>query len=109
MGQRLRTARMITNAAPTASFNVGTITGYTIVVSSTSKDTDGTIATISWDWGDSTALGTVANTIHTYVNQGTYLIKLTITDNLGATSTKNSSVTVPSVLPVAQYTVIKNK
>ena len=38
MGQRLRTARMLTNAAPTASFNVGTITGYT------SKDQDETIA-----------------------------------------------------------------
>ena len=109
MGQRLRTARMLTNAAPTASFNVGTITGYTIVVSSTSKDRDGTIATISWDWGDSTALGTVASTTHTYVNQGTYLIQLTVTDNLGAARSKKSSVTVPSVLPVAQYTVIKNK
>ena len=51
-----------------------------------SYDLDGTITTYTWDFGD----GTTANdsiTTHTYLADGNYTIKLTVTDNNGRTNT----------------------
>lgn len=45
-----------------------------------------------WDWGDGTTLGAyddnVIITSHTYAAAGTYTIRLTLTDNFGATARK---------------------
>lgn len=49
-----------------------------------STDADGTILTYAWDFGDGqTATGKAVS--HTYATAGTYAVKLTVTDNLGAT------------------------
>ena len=56
-----------------------------------SYDTDGTIATYIWNFGDGSAeLTTTApasTTPHTYLANDTYTIKLKVTDDKGATST----------------------
>ncbi len=51
-----------------------------------SYDTDGTIVSYSWTFGDGTA-GTGSNVQHTYAGAGIYTARLTVTDNLGATGT----------------------
>ena len=52
-----------------------------------SNDSDGTIASYSWDFGDGTAAGTSATPNHTYAAAGTYTVKLTVTDDNGAPDT----------------------
>jgi MYXO-CTERM domain-containing protein len=68
-----------------------------------STDADGTLASYAWDFGDgSTASGVTAS--HAYSAAGTYLVRLTVTDDKGATGQDAAIVTVgaPSNrLPVA--------
>jgi len=67
-----------------------------------SNDSDGSIASYSWNFGDGNT-STSANPAHTYNNAGTYNAVLTVTDNLGATGTASVTITVtnPGPLPPA--------
>jgi PKD repeat protein len=49
-----------------------------------STDSDGTIVSYAWDFGDGNS-STEANPVHTYVNVGLYQANLTVTDDVGAT------------------------
>ena len=75
------------NKPPVANFTVAK-TGLTVNLESTSTDSDGTIVSTAWDFGDNTA-GTNTAEAHTYKAAGTYPITLTVTDDGGATSSKN--------------------
>lgn len=80
------------NVPPVANFGV-TTSGLTATFTDSSTDSDGTIASRSWNFGDSST-STSTNPSHTYAAAGTYSVSLTVTDNSGATNTKTSSVTV---------------
>ncbi|TXH77260.1 MAG: PKD domain-containing protein [Lysobacteraceae bacterium] len=80
------------NVPPTANFSF-TTSGLTANFTDTSTDSDGTIASRSWNFGDGTT-STTANPSKTYAAAGTYTVTLTVTDNAGATNSKSSSVTV---------------
>ena len=80
------------NNAPVANF-MSSVSGLTVSFTDTSTDSDGSIATRSWSFGDGTT-STAANPSKTYAAAGTYTVTLTVTDNGGATNTKTSSVTV---------------
>jgi PKD repeat protein len=80
------------NAAPTANFT-SAINGLTANFTDTSTDSDGSIASRNWSFGDGTN-STAANPSKTYAAAGTYNVSLTVTDNGGATNTKSGSVTV---------------
>nr|WP_133816708.1 S8 family serine peptidase [Tahibacter aquaticus] len=82
------------NVAPTANFSASP-SGLTVSFTDTSTDSDGTIASRAWNFGDGTT-STAANPSKTYSAAGTYTVTLTVTDNGGATNTKTSSVTVSS-------------
>ena len=58
-----------------------------------SVDPDGAIASYSWDFGDGTE-SLEANPGHTYTADGTYLAKLTVTDDGGMTDTVVLEITV---------------
>ena len=58
-----------------------------------SYDSDGTITSYDWDFGDGTT-GTGISPTHTYVTAGVYTATLTVTDDDGATSTDETTVTV---------------
>jgi PKD repeat protein len=60
---------------------------------SSSSDSDGTIVSYQWNFGDGST-GSNVRTSHTYSSKGTYTANLTIQDNDGASSTANATITV---------------
>ncbi len=58
-----------------------------------SSDADGNVVAWSWDFGDGNT-STTQNPSHTYAAAGTYTVKLTVTDNDGATDSVTKDVTV---------------
>jgi subtilase family serine protease len=82
------------NNPPVASFT-DTVSGLTANFTDTSTDSDGTIASHSWTFGDG-GTSTAANPSHTYAAGGTYSVTETVTDNGGAQNSVTHSVTVSS-------------
>jgi PKD repeat protein len=58
-----------------------------------STDSDGSITSYAWDFGDG-ATGTGVTPQHTYAAAGTYTVKLTVTDDRGGTDTASQQVKV---------------
>lgn len=85
------------NAAPTALITVNTTEGTApLTVSfdaSGSSDTDGTINSYSWNFGDGD-IGTGTNLSHTFSTVGSYPVVLTVTDDKGATAQNNVIINV---------------
>ena len=87
-----------TNTAPVAEANgsYNGITGNSVSFSSAgSYDSDGTITSYSWNFGDG-GTSTSANPSHTYASSGTYTATLTVTDDGGLTGSDNATVTITS-------------
>ncbi|WP_445338045.1 PKD domain-containing protein [Clavibacter sp. CFBP 8614] len=81
------------NQAPTAAFDAEPTDLQVAVDASASADADGTVASYAWDFGDGgTATG--AKATHAYALAGTYPVRLTVTDDEGATAVKTADVTV---------------
>jgi PKD repeat protein len=98
------TPPIATNQSPTAFFTISPISGVApLEVSfdaSYSSDQDGTIVNYEWDFKDgSTGNGETVN--HTFSSTGNYNVKLTVTDDKGATGldTKTLIVTTPEPTP----------
>ena len=85
-----------TNKPPVANYSFST-NGLTATFTDSSTDPDGTIASRTWDFGDSSSTNTT-NPSRTYATAGTYNVVLKVTDNIGATASKTQAVTV-STLP----------
>ncbi|WP_254552648.1 collagenase [Kitasatospora sp. MMS16-BH015] len=81
-----------TNQPPTAAI-AAVVSGLNVNFTDASKDADGTIASRAWDFGDGTT-STAANPAHSYAKSGSYTVKLTVTDNQGATASATQTVTV---------------
>ena len=93
------------NAAPTAQFTVtnssGTAPLVVAVNASSSTDDDGQITAYAWDFAGTDAIGVVAQ--HTFTESGSFVISLTVTDDDGATSSTNQTITVND--PTANVTL----
>lgn len=101
------TGAPIGNTPPSAGFS-HTTSALTANFIDTSSDSDGTLASWVWDFGDSSS-ATVQHPSHTYAAAGSYIVKLTVTDNNGATS--NSTATVSVALqqpPAASFSTVVN-
>jgi PKD repeat protein len=94
------------NKWPVAVANLSTNEGnvpLTVNFSSAgSSDPDGTVIAYFWEFGDGTS-STAANPAHTFTTPGNYVLRLTVTDNLGATATQTALVKamLPNQIPVA--------
>jgi PKD repeat protein len=83
------------NAPPVASFTFACSRFTCSFDASSSYDSDGSIASWTWNLGDGTTLaGNYPEIGHTYSAPGTYTVTLTVTDNGGATGRQSNSVTV---------------
>jgi PKD repeat protein len=84
------------SAAASGSPASGVAPLTTVLSSAGSTDTDGSIASYFWDFGDGTQTSSAANPSHVYQNAGTYTASLTVTDNGGLTASRSTVITVTS-------------
>lgn len=74
---------------------------------SSSTDSDGTIVSYNWDFGDNISFTTTqATTTHIFSASGQFQIILVITDDRGATSTASTTISVNPLAQLAQGIVI---
>jgi len=93
-----------TNLPPVASFTFSCAALVCNFVDS-STDADGSLVRWEWDFGDgatavSQAIGEAA---HTFAGGGTYLVRLAVTDDGGATTSVSQSVSAGLALSVVGY------
>jgi PKD repeat protein len=107
------TTETVNDRPPTATISSLTpnpaTTGKSIAVNFTITDPDGTIASVTVNWGDGNVdnlPGTVTSDVHTYMSAGTFTITLVATDNSASTGHTAGSVTVQT--PVTPPTVTVN-
>ena len=99
VGQYALTVRFLTpaNLAPTARMVVAPTTGPAPLVvrfaGTGSADSDGSIASWSWTFGDGTAASGPAAS-HVYASPGTYVAQLRVVDNGGLSATTATTITV---------------
>ena len=84
------------NVAPNAAFR-SSVSGSTATFTDQSTDDKG-ITSHSWNFGDGSTSGQ-ANPVHTYANNGTYQVTLTVTDAEGLSDSVSNSVTIGSEPP----------
>ena len=80
------------NTPPVANFSSNT-NYLSVTFTNSSTDSDGSIASSAWEFGDG-ASSSASNPTHQYAAAGTYPVKLTVTDNSGATNAITQSITV---------------
>jgi cyclophilin family peptidyl-prolyl cis-trans isomerase/chitodextrinase len=98
------------NLLPTAAFDAADVldsVGAQVPLTkkfdaSASTDSDGTIATYAWEFGDG-ILATGKTIEHTYAVGGHYVVRLTVTDDRGGTNATTRSILV-DILPVPRFT-----
>jgi PKD repeat protein len=81
-----------TNQAPTADFT-SSCAGGSCDFTDASTDSDGTVASWSWTFGDG-GTSTAQNPTHEYACGGSYTVTLTVTDDDGALDSVSKVVTV---------------
>jgi len=67
-----------------------------------SYDLDGSIVSYFWDFGDGTNT-TDMIVLHSYADNGTYIVTLTVTDDDGATASTNATKTILNRPPAASF------
>ncbi|GAB2875422.1 PKD domain-containing protein [Nocardioides pacificus] len=94
------------NQAPTAAFTSSVSSLAVQFDASGSTDSDGTLRTWAWDFGDGTT-GAGQLVSHSYALAATYTVRLTVTDDGGATSSVTHDVTTST--PPVDSTVVPSK
>ena len=90
---------------PSAGFTVST-NNLTADFSDASSDSDGTLESWLWDFGDGDN-STLQNPRHTYKSAASYTVILTVTDNEGATNSISKQVTL--LEPPQSSVIIDNR
>lgn len=93
------TVTAVPNEAPFADHGgpySGTTGQAVSLDASASFDSDGTIVSWAWDFGDSN-VGAGEQTTHTYASSGTYTVTLTVTDDEGATDEVTTTAAITDV------------
>nr|WP_239579286.1 PKD domain-containing protein [Microlunatus panaciterrae] len=94
------------NAKPVAAFSFEVSDLSVAFDGSGSSDSDGSVASYAWDFGDGGS-SDVAKPSHVFAAAGDYQVKLTVTDDKGATDSVTKTVTAvappANVKPVAAF------
>ncbi|MCB9102688.1 MAG: PKD domain-containing protein [Anaerolineales bacterium] len=85
------------NAGGPYTANEGSAVSFT----GSGSDPDGDPITYSWNFGDGSS-GSGSNPTHTYVDNGTYVATLTVTDDRGGVTTSQATVTINNAAPTAR-------
>lgn len=89
------------NVPPFADFTMSPSSGNAPLAvtldGSLSNDSDGTIVSYEWDFGDGTPTATGSPVLHTFEALGIITVSLTITDNNGAQNTAFHTITIRDV------------
>ncbi len=80
------------NQPPVAAFEASCQQNVCDVDASGSSDPDGSVASYAWEFGDGSG-GAGKTASHAYSTAGDYTVKLTVTDNDGATASVSKQVT----------------
>ncbi len=102
---------IVANIPPVASFTYApaNITDTDdVVFTDNSSDSDGSIVNWTWDFGDGN-ISYGQNATHKYADDGTYTVKLTVTDNDGSSSSSTKEIVVLNVKPVAEFSYTPEK
>ncbi len=98
------------NNPPTAAFlyspTLPLVSQWVQFDASASTDSDGSIASYAWSFGDGSAVATGVVVYHQFATSGTFPVTLTVTDDDGATNAETQLVQVgtPAQAPVAAFT-----
>lgn len=82
------------NTPPSITALNASANGLAVSFSASASDSNGSIASYEWDFGDSTALATTAAPTHAYASAGTYLVRVAAVDNNGARNAKWKYITI---------------
>jgi PKD repeat protein len=92
------------NVAPSVAISATPAFGKapsTVTFTSTVSDSDGTIASLVWNFGDGSPTSTDPNPVKTY-GTGVFIATLTVTDDDGATTTRSVEIrSLPNIAPEA--------
>jgi PKD repeat protein len=85
---------------PEPNYNRGNFKWEINFFANESSDAASGIATYNWNFGDGSN-GTDEATSHIYITSGSYIVNLTITDNVGLSASQTATVTIePASLPL---------
>ncbi|MCC5615423.1 PKD domain-containing protein [Nostoc sp. CHAB 5836] len=93
----------VNNVAPTVSAGTDSIANEGQTITFNGSFTDPGILdthTIEWNFGDGNTATGIVNPTHTYTQNGTYSVTLTVRDNAGASTIDTLTVTVNNVAPI---------
>jgi len=104
--------KTVLNRSPIASFIESATTVYSgepiYFNASDSYDLDGYIVDYFWDFGDGTNATGIAVS-HAYVENGSYTVKLTVTDDDGASGISTDAKTILNRAPVASFVIVSQQ
>jgi PKD repeat protein len=89
------------NQAPQVNITASVTSGIAplaVGLTANATDSDGSIASYQWDFGDGQG-STLAAVNHIYQSPGTFNARVTVTDNQGATATAQITITVTAATP----------
>jgi len=93
------TAAVLTNKAPTAIISATPVNGTAPLTvtfdGSASTDSDGSIASYTWNFGDG-SVATGKTVTHTYTTAASFTVTLQVVDNLGASGSTGTTITAQS-------------
>jgi PKD repeat protein len=91
------------NALPTASMAVHCLARDCTFDGTGSTDSDGTLVTYEWAFGDGSAAGTGATASHTFATPGDYSVQLTVTDDRGGQASASGTASPTQVATTIDF------